>query len=124
LKGCWKKRSWPNYRYYSGIRLTGIRVNVKNLSQDDGRCTEFGKGFPEYEAGVIVTRFWRSNFRVDTLLFIYTRRCKLSVRKQRFQARYLLNTVERINNNYITQHNIHNTCMNIKKIFETKWITD
>jgi hypothetical protein len=53
----WKKRSWPNLRYYSGICLEGLRKTTKNLSQDSrspGR--DLDPGPPEYEAGVLTTR--------------------------------------------------------------------
>jgi hypothetical protein len=32
-KGCRRKRSWPNLRYYSGIYLYGLKKPTKNLSR-------------------------------------------------------------------------------------------
>jgi hypothetical protein len=55
------KRSWPNLRYYPGIRLGGLRKTTKNLSQGSrspGR--DLNPGPPEYEAGVLTTRPRRS----------------------------------------------------------------
>jgi hypothetical protein len=49
-KGCGRKRSWPNLRYYPGICLEGLRKTTKNLSQDNrspGR--DLNPGPPEYE---------------------------------------------------------------------------
>jgi hypothetical protein len=51
-KGCGRKRSWPNLRYYPGICL-GLRKTTKNLSQDSrtpGR--DLNPGPPKYEARV------------------------------------------------------------------------
>jgi hypothetical protein len=33
-KGCGRKRSWPNFRYYPGIFLEGLKKTTKNLSQE------------------------------------------------------------------------------------------
>jgi hypothetical protein len=33
-KGCGRKCSWPNLKYYAGIRLEGLRKTTKNLNQD------------------------------------------------------------------------------------------
>jgi hypothetical protein len=56
-KGCGRKRSWPNLRYYPGICLEGLRKATKNFSQDSrspGR--DLNSGPPEYEAGMLTTR--------------------------------------------------------------------
>jgi hypothetical protein len=56
-KGCGRKRSWPNLRYYPGICLEGLTKTTKNLSQHSrspGR--DLNPGPPEYEAGVLTTR--------------------------------------------------------------------
>jgi hypothetical protein len=48
-------------RYYPGIRLEGLRKTTKILNQDSlspGR--DLNPGPPEYEAGVLTTRPWRS----------------------------------------------------------------
>jgi hypothetical protein len=59
-KGCERKRSWPNLRYYPSICLEGPRKTVQNLSQDSwspGR--DLNPRPPEYEAGVLTTRLRR-----------------------------------------------------------------
>jgi hypothetical protein len=33
-KGFCRKRSWPNLRYYSAIRVKGLRKSTKNLNQN------------------------------------------------------------------------------------------
>jgi hypothetical protein len=33
-KGFGSKRSWPNFRYYTGICLEVLRENTKNITQD------------------------------------------------------------------------------------------
>jgi hypothetical protein len=56
-KGCGRKRSWSNLRYYPRIWLDRTRKTIKNLSQDSrspGR--DLNPGPPEYEAGVLTTR--------------------------------------------------------------------
>jgi hypothetical protein len=60
-KGCGRKRSCPDLRYYPVICLEGLRKTTKNLSQDRrslGR--DLNPGPPEYEAGVLTTRPRRS----------------------------------------------------------------
>jgi hypothetical protein len=60
-KGCGRKRSWPNLRYYPGTRLEGVRKTTKSLSQDSrspGR--DLNPGPAEYEARVLTTRPRRS----------------------------------------------------------------
>jgi hypothetical protein len=55
-KGCGRKRSWPNLRYYHGICLEGVRKNTKTFSQDSrspGR--DLSQIHPIYEAGVLTT---------------------------------------------------------------------
>jgi hypothetical protein len=55
-KGCGRKRSCPNKRYYPGICLEELRKTMKDLSQDSrspGR--DLKPGTPEYEAGVLTT---------------------------------------------------------------------
>jgi hypothetical protein len=56
-KGCGRKRTWPNLRYYPRMCLEGLRKTTKHLSQDSrspGR--DLNPGPPEYEAGVLTTR--------------------------------------------------------------------
>jgi hypothetical protein len=71
-KGCGRKRSWPNLRYYSGICQERLRKTTKNLSQDSrslGR--DLNPGRPEYEAGVLTTRSRRpvtAGLQADTTL--------------------------------------------------------
>jgi hypothetical protein len=49
-KGCGRKRSWPNIRYYPGIFLEGLRKTTKNLSQDiQALGRDLNLGPPEYE---------------------------------------------------------------------------
>jgi hypothetical protein len=60
-KGCGRKRSWPDVRYFPGICLEGVRKTTKYLSQDNrslGRDLNLGP--PEYEAGVLTTQPLRS----------------------------------------------------------------
>jgi hypothetical protein len=60
-KGCGKKRSWSDFRYYPGIYLDGLRKTTKDLSQDSrspGR--DFKPGPAEYEVGVLIIRLHRS----------------------------------------------------------------
>jgi hypothetical protein len=65
-KGCGKKRSWPNLRYYPSICLEGLRKTTKNLSQDTrSPVRDLNPGPPEYEEGVLTTQLQRS---VVTLL--------------------------------------------------------
>jgi hypothetical protein len=61
-KGCGRKRSWPNLRYYPGICLEGLRKTTKNLSQDS-------RSPPEYEAGELTTQLQRS---VLTIYKVYS----------------------------------------------------
>jgi hypothetical protein len=54
-KGCGRKRSWPNLRYYLGICL-GLRKTTKNLSQNSQALgKDFNSGSSEYEAGVSIS---------------------------------------------------------------------
>jgi hypothetical protein len=60
-KGFGRKWSRPNCRYYTGIRLEGLRKNHEKLSQDSrspGR--DLNPEPPEYEAGVLTTQPRRS----------------------------------------------------------------
>jgi hypothetical protein len=52
-KICGKKRSWPNLRYYPGIRLKGLSKAMSNISHNSrfpGRV--LNPRSPEYEAGL------------------------------------------------------------------------
>jgi hypothetical protein len=56
-KGCGRKRSWPNLRYYPGICPEGLRKRMKNLShysRSAGRDLNMVR--TEYEAGVLTTQ--------------------------------------------------------------------
>jgi hypothetical protein len=45
------------FRYYSGIRLEGLRGTTKNLSQDSKSLDrDLNPGPPEYQVGVLTTR--------------------------------------------------------------------
>jgi hypothetical protein len=70
-KGCGRKRSWPNLRYYPGICLEGLRENTENLS-DNRRSLgpEMNSGSPKYEAEVITIRPRRSVHPQGILKFI------------------------------------------------------
>jgi hypothetical protein len=60
-RGCGRKRSCPNFKYYTGICLEGLTKTMKNLSQDSrspGR--DSNPGPPEYYAGMLTTRPRRS----------------------------------------------------------------
>jgi hypothetical protein len=55
-RGCGRKRSCPNLRYYPSIYVEGLRKTTKNLSQNNlspGR--DVNSGPPKYEAGVSTT---------------------------------------------------------------------
>jgi hypothetical protein len=39
-KGIVRKRSWPNLRYYTGIRLEGLRKRRKTSTSITGRRAE------------------------------------------------------------------------------------
>jgi hypothetical protein len=50
-----KKRSWPNFRYYSGICLEELRKPTKtSIGVAGHQCRDFKPGPPEYE-GVLTT---------------------------------------------------------------------
>jgi hypothetical protein len=56
-KGCGRKWSWPNLKYYPGICLEGLRKATKTLSQDSRSASrDLNPGPSEYEAGVLTTR--------------------------------------------------------------------
>jgi hypothetical protein len=56
-KGFVRKQSWPNLRYYLGIRFEGLRKTTKNLSQySRSQGEDFNRGLPEYEAGELSTQ--------------------------------------------------------------------
>jgi hypothetical protein len=56
LKGCGRKRSWPNVRNPPDICREGLRKNTKTLSQDSWCAGEdLNPGLSEYEAGVLTT---------------------------------------------------------------------
>jgi hypothetical protein len=60
-RGLGSKRSWPDLRYYAGIRLEGLRKSTKNLirhSRTPGRDSNPGRH--GHEAGVLTTRPRRS----------------------------------------------------------------
>jgi len=53
-----RKRSWPILRYYPGIRLEGLRKTTKTSIRIAGRRgRDSNPGPPEYEAGVLTTKF-------------------------------------------------------------------
>jgi hypothetical protein len=56
LKGCGRKRSQPNLRYYPGLLPGGTEKNQEILRQDS-RCPgwDLNSGPPEYEEGVTIT---------------------------------------------------------------------
>jgi hypothetical protein len=61
LNGFRRKRSRPNFKYYPGIRLGGLRKTAKPLSHDNrspGR--DLNPGPSEYEVTVLITRPLRS----------------------------------------------------------------
>jgi hypothetical protein len=65
-KGFERKLQWSNFKYYSGIRLQGLRTITKNFIQ----CSWFtGWGFnpwpPEYKSGALTTRLRRSVAREE-----------------------------------------------------------
>jgi hypothetical protein len=74
-KGCGRKRSWLNLRYYPGICVEGLRKTMKNLSQDSrspGR--DLNPGHPEYEAGVLTIRYLMNVFAaLLAVMLIYCR---------------------------------------------------
>jgi hypothetical protein len=46
-----RKWSWPNFKYYPGIRLEGVGKSTKNLNKDSR-----SPGHPEYEVELLTTR--------------------------------------------------------------------
>jgi hypothetical protein len=49
-KGCGRKRSWPNLRYYPYICLEGLKKTMKNLIQHSRSLSQdLSPGLPEYE---------------------------------------------------------------------------
>jgi hypothetical protein len=60
-KGLGRKRSWPNLRYYAGIRLDKLNKPQKTTISIAGRRgRDQNPEPPEYEAGVLTTRPRRS----------------------------------------------------------------
>jgi hypothetical protein len=54
------KRSWPNLKYYLGIRLTALRKATKHLSQDTRSLVrDLNPVTPENETGVLTIWPWR-----------------------------------------------------------------
>jgi hypothetical protein len=60
LETMFKKRSWPNLRYYPGIYLEELRKTTKACQNGRSPRRDFYLGPPEYEAGVITNRPRRS----------------------------------------------------------------
>jgi hypothetical protein len=59
-KGCGRKWSWPNLRYYLGIFLEGLRNTTKVLSQDNRSLRrELNQKPLEYKEGLITTQLRR-----------------------------------------------------------------
>lgn len=52
LKGCGRKRSWPNLRYDPGIFMEGLTETTKYRSQEIAGLPPLAK----YEAGVLTVR--------------------------------------------------------------------
>jgi hypothetical protein len=51
-----RKRLWPNFTYYPGICLEGLRKVTKYRSEDNQSAgTGLNTGTPKYEAGVLTT---------------------------------------------------------------------
>jgi hypothetical protein len=56
-KGCGRKWSWPNLRYYPAICLEGLRKTTKKLSQDwQFPGWDLNPGPPEHETGALTAR--------------------------------------------------------------------
>jgi hypothetical protein len=56
-KGCGKKQSGPNLRYYPGICLEGLRKTTEDLSKYIWSLgQDFNPGPPEYEAGELTAQ--------------------------------------------------------------------
>jgi hypothetical protein len=61
LKGFGRKRSWPNLRYYPGIRLKRVRKTSKTSIKIAGhRSRDLNPEPSEYEAGMLTTRTERN----------------------------------------------------------------
>jgi hypothetical protein len=58
-KGCGRKRSWPNLRYYPGICLEGLG-KPRKTSVMIASLRDLNLGPPEYEAGVLTTELGRN----------------------------------------------------------------
>jgi hypothetical protein len=56
-KGCGRKWSWPNLRFYLGIFQEELRKTMKNFSQDSQSLgQDLNLGHPEYKAGLLPTQ--------------------------------------------------------------------
>jgi hypothetical protein len=57
-KGCGRKRSWLNLRYYTSICLEVLKKNISQDNRSPGR--DLNPGPPEYDAGMLTTKLRRS----------------------------------------------------------------
>jgi hypothetical protein len=55
-KGCGRRQSWPNLRYYPGSCLEGLRKTAKTLSQNSwSPGPDLNQKLSKYEAGMLTT---------------------------------------------------------------------
>jgi hypothetical protein len=89
LKISGKKRSWPNFMYYPGIGLQGLRKTTKDFSKASlSHEPIFEPGTPEYEERAVSTL---PPFSVETLQFRYLRAlCSLFLWNQQTWTHRLL----------------------------------
>jgi hypothetical protein len=55
FKGCGRRRSWPNLRYYPDICLEGLRKTTKLSQNSRALARNMNLGPPECKAGVLTT---------------------------------------------------------------------
>jgi hypothetical protein len=84
LKGCGRKRSWPNLRSYLGICLERLR-KTKDLNIDRrSPFRDLNPGPSEYESGVLTTRSRRSVGKHESLKYAGPRSCQHNTKFQFF----------------------------------------
>jgi hypothetical protein len=61
-----RKRSWPTLRYYSGIRLTGLRETTKTSFRTDGLRARFEPGIIQIRSSSVnySTRMFGGKYEV------------------------------------------------------------
>jgi hypothetical protein len=71
-KGCGRKQSWPNLRYYPSIYLEELRQTIKNLGHDRWSLDRDLKPVPPEYEGVFTTEPRYSTYLVLDLVSMVT----------------------------------------------------